>query len=833
MKLQNHQIEIERNKDFDEVKYSMDASELPLLFKLLRTSMYSNKIGSIVREIASNCVDSHIEAGCSEIPVEIEYVPQDPLLGTDECIVFRDFGVGISPERKNNIFSKYLSSTKRTDNNQIGGFGLGSKSPFAYTDNFYIHTNYDGVAYQYVALIDETGLGSIITLHEEPTDKRNGTEIRIPLKETEDKRKFERELLNQLRYFDNIKFINFNVVPGIIYHSKTFAYSTAEGDTFTQNIHVLIGNVPYPITYRSETFRIGDRQVPIALKFEIGELPVTPSREAIEFSDEVAKVIQAKYDEVADELENHFFSQSIESDSYLQYVIRNVAKEPALTIKLGSAILNVTSILKERLEGKNKLRTFTSERYPALDNLILPTSLEFLFQRFYSTSGVRYNKDYNRKAQKGQKFKNDIEKHSYIRLLNLPDGETLRDVLLGLPTRYKQEMFHDTKFILLDIHVTPMQLDFLKVQHENVNLYFLTPREEEEDKGIVYRSLDKLNPKDSLSERVRFIDRHHRNGSTLQSNNTNYKKRYYYDKEFEKLYQDFRAASATVVDHFLTQFHTERVSTLLDGYEDWVEEQKKAKQKVKEDKSAVKARRMNNKLIPIREFAYSGLSYNFFEPVTENGEMKVSEILSRTGLIVYGFSEDHDTLIEASKLFATDSNYLEKGYDTKYNKKAIRFIKISRANEKLVTLCTKAYHVKHFMLTKIAQRRLTYLAGVAKAISFVRHSGDYSIYKEFRNIYTPAYNAYTFLQTLVDKHDTNAKRQIALDANYIASAHGIETPDVTNAINLLNQYSDDVELLFYIDADKIQNRKGKFREAVQKYLLQNGKKVTTEKPVYK
>ena len=121
MKLVEHEAQIERSGDFKESKYGMDEDQLPLLFKLLRTSMYSNKIGSIVREVTSNCVDSHIEAGKLDVHIEIEYVPENTDTGKHESIIFRDYGVGLSTDRMDNVFRKYLSSTKRDSNDQIGG----------------------------------------------------------------------------------------------------------------------------------------------------------------------------------------------------------------------------------------------------------------------------------------------------------------------------------------------------------------------------------------------------------------------------------------------------------------------------------------------------------------------------------------------------------------------------------------------------------------------------------------------------------------------------------------------------------------------------------------
>ena len=89
--------------------------------------MYSNPIGSLIREITSNCFDSHIEAKVEE-PVRLAMV-----WDSDEGyhMEFEDFGVGISPDRMKKIYSKYFSSTKvfvlvlhflKTFLSEVGGY---------------------------------------------------------------------------------------------------------------------------------------------------------------------------------------------------------------------------------------------------------------------------------------------------------------------------------------------------------------------------------------------------------------------------------------------------------------------------------------------------------------------------------------------------------------------------------------------------------------------------------------------------------------------------------------------------------------------------------------
>ena len=97
--------------------------------------MYKNKIGAVAREISSNSRDANREAGRSDSPIAITISSENNLLSEEtNSISFQDNGVGISPERMDNIFLKYGGSTKRDSDEFTGGFGIGAKTPFAYTD---------------------------------------------------------------------------------------------------------------------------------------------------------------------------------------------------------------------------------------------------------------------------------------------------------------------------------------------------------------------------------------------------------------------------------------------------------------------------------------------------------------------------------------------------------------------------------------------------------------------------------------------------------------------------------------------------------------------------
>jgi len=52
--------------EFETKKAGIDESSMPFLFEMMSKSLYSNPIGSIVREITSNCFDSHKEANVDD-----------------------------------------------------------------------------------------------------------------------------------------------------------------------------------------------------------------------------------------------------------------------------------------------------------------------------------------------------------------------------------------------------------------------------------------------------------------------------------------------------------------------------------------------------------------------------------------------------------------------------------------------------------------------------------------------------------------------------------------------------------------------------------------------
>ena len=82
-------------------------SNSPIIFKILSDSLYSDKITSIVRELASNARDAHIAAGKGDVPFEIHLPVSNNLFNKADANVFsvKDYGTGLSEEEIYNLYT--------------------------------------------------------------------------------------------------------------------------------------------------------------------------------------------------------------------------------------------------------------------------------------------------------------------------------------------------------------------------------------------------------------------------------------------------------------------------------------------------------------------------------------------------------------------------------------------------------------------------------------------------------------------------------------------------------------------------------------------------------
>ena len=141
------------------------------MFQAVTSGFYKNPILAIVRELFANAVDVHNQVGTKR-PIDIAIPTKD-----NPTFVIRDYGTGLTYEQIAGIFTVFGATTKTE--NDIGGFGLGAKTPFAKVEQFMVRSFVDGEVSLYNCHIsnDEPMCGKMLI---ESTTEDKGVEIIIP-----------------------------------------------------------------------------------------------------------------------------------------------------------------------------------------------------------------------------------------------------------------------------------------------------------------------------------------------------------------------------------------------------------------------------------------------------------------------------------------------------------------------------------------------------------------------------------------------------------------------------------------------------------------------------
>ena len=282
---------LEEGTTQETVKMSLDLDSAQVLMQMLSKNLYSDSIGSTIRECASNALDSHRRVGCEE-PIIVSF-KRNSQADTYEFAV-EDFGIGLDADDVRNIISKYGKSTKRDSNTELGMMGLGFKAPLAYSSSFYFVCRKDFMERKYM-MYEGEDTNSIDLLYEKPTAEPNGVKVIVPV-DYSDRYQFYNKIKEQLAYFDNVYFDvepmgSYNVPNDFtIYRAEHFQYSQIATNS---DMHLCLDNVSYPIDW--EKLGIERIRMKMALRFSLSDgLFPTPNREAIRYTKEAKETILKK-----------------------------------------------------------------------------------------------------------------------------------------------------------------------------------------------------------------------------------------------------------------------------------------------------------------------------------------------------------------------------------------------------------------------------------------------------------------------------------------------------------------------------------------------------------
>ena len=299
--------EVESSDAFESLDFKFNEDAMSLMFKSFTDSLYSNKIGSIVREIVSNAADANQENN-SVKPVEIHL---ETLITDSLELTVKDYGKGLSPALIKDTYTQYFASTKRGTNEQIGGWGIGAKTPLSYAKSFYLITHHGNKKYKYLVSRGENAPQINLIFTEDSTDI--GTSVVINFKK-DDLVTLNQELQSQLKYFDNINYYGCSIDNNYkLYYFNNFIVKPDNS-----KLELSLGRVRYPIMDSVIDDSMSDIEglkgklshlhssniqgLPIALKFDIGELDVTLSREQLEYTDKTKSAIRTRIQDAIEEI---------------------------------------------------------------------------------------------------------------------------------------------------------------------------------------------------------------------------------------------------------------------------------------------------------------------------------------------------------------------------------------------------------------------------------------------------------------------------------------------------------------------------------------------------
>lgn len=342
--LNKQDTKFESNVDMKSKSFGIgDASAI---IDILRNRMYSKPIQTLVQEYICNARDAMIEAGTlGKTKIKVTAPTR---LATQFRV--RDFGVGLSEDRVQNIFTMYGNSTKRSSNNQIGGYGLGAKSAWAYTDSFTVVSFYNGTKTTYLCHVGKDNVGSMDVLNKESTTEPNGVEVIVTVK-PEHVSEFITACNRCLTFWREDTYeLNVGLTPHLTKGTYDDGFCLRLNyNYYSSSNYILVDDIIFEL---KSNFHFNNG---VSFRCKTGDVDVAPSRETIIDNDKFKAFVEKCKAHMID-LEKSYKGMSLEKkiDNYKSYSevinISSISIDNNFEILHGS--LRVNKDLVKRLTNK-------------------------------------------------------------------------------------------------------------------------------------------------------------------------------------------------------------------------------------------------------------------------------------------------------------------------------------------------------------------------------------------------------------------------------------------------------------------------------------------------
>ena len=489
MKLEPQKTQVISANLQEKETFTSQINDSAIIIDYLRNKMYSNKIQTPVQEYMSNALDAMKQVGNKgKIRVTLP-------TGIKREIRIRDFGPGLDEKGMKEVFSQYAASNKTHTDGQIGGYGLGSKSGWAYGPVFMVNSYFDGKKRVYVAQIadNQEGKFSLETVLE--TKEPNGLEIIIPVTREEDIRKFVKAVFRAGCLWDNQPEIVeeslgyekiYDVINNPVFKGEGFKVYKKERiveDIFSfgysqPKIMLSCDGIPYPLPEMSDSEFPMVRALSeffneafIVLDFKTGEVAIQPDRERVAGSDVNKENIYKKIKEIYSKLlrlrvrrfynpvDIHSYAGKIIEDRKLfKNNISRTSQERSMAREYGrknvfSKKSGITTSLDTYSYEQDKYKFLLEERYGNFSLHIL--NLKYGKEKVFSSKGHSFSRELISYSMNGSKF-------------NKSEVKTLRHGVVSLPVKYENNKLvidsSSTTYVKLDEETTNYMIR-RKVKH--------------------------------------------------------------------------------------------------------------------------------------------------------------------------------------------------------------------------------------------------------------------------------------------------------------------------------------------------------------------------------
>jgi hypothetical protein len=253
--------------DAETEEYVCKMTTSALAFDTMSSSLYADRVSAIIRELSCNAYDSHVAAGCKDRPFDIHLPTED-----EPWFMVRDYGTALQDEAVFDLFFDFFSSNKQKTNKQIGGFGIGSKSPFSYVREhkreFFVIVRMCGEKRTYKAYINQDGLPAAVRESTEPTDEETGIEVRFDVQE-KDNWEFRVKAERVLEFFEPLPNINFGIDVDHANYKLEGKRWKLRGNHGYNRPRVIMGMVPYKVEGLKELELTEEEQMVLSMPLDI------------------------------------------------------------------------------------------------------------------------------------------------------------------------------------------------------------------------------------------------------------------------------------------------------------------------------------------------------------------------------------------------------------------------------------------------------------------------------------------------------------------------------------------------------------------------------------